>query len=172
MQRRVKQMCAAAVAVIAVGGAVCAAANTLERVEAYLDSVPIEYNGSETNVKALNYEDRIYLPIRDISGILGCEIEWNNDERSVTIENDEEKISGYEELEISEETAQTIADAIFLQLYGEDFFERNPYVEIWDRGNYYGVYRTFTDSIWTDGGGVVIHVRKSDGKVMDLEWQE
>ncbi len=75
------------------GGTLVYADDAYKTVSTYLtNDVKIEYNGesktlpSEYNI--LNYGDRTYVPLRYISELLGADVEWNNNTRTVIIEND------------------------------------------------------------------------------------
>ena len=76
-------------------------------------------------------------------------------------------------LKISEETAIAIADAIFLQRYGEEFMERTISVVIdeslavtaYNSEDYITILR-YEEGVL--GGGYSIVIRMSDGKVMRI----
>ena len=135
-----------------------------------VDGVPIS---SEIPVYAT--ENRTYVHLRAMCEFFNYKIEWSEEKKEVEIVTAIDKVEvgrGKIDLDITKETAITITDAIFLQISGEKFINETA-IRISDGndGKYYAVTR-FIDDIWIDGGDITIVVRKSDGKIMRIEYGE
>lgn len=81
------------------GGTLVYADDVFKTVSTYLtNDVKIEYNGEAQTLPAgyniLNYDSRTYVPLRYVSELLGADVEWDNDTRSVIINQEKEAGSG------------------------------------------------------------------------------
>jgi hypothetical protein len=132
----------------------------------------------DSEISILSLEDRLYLPIRALCEILDIEIEWDEEKREVIIVNNSDKIRivdyddtwHYENLDMTKETAETIAEAFLLQFSGEKFMsETVSYTRELRDGKFYRITRMYED---TDGGCETVTIRKSDGKIVSIEYGE
>lgn len=133
---------------------------------------PVKINGVEVEkeLPMFDIEDRVYVPIRALCENLDVGINWNEKEKAVEIMTNKVK-SGYDgieewnriDLDITEETAIKIADAIFLQHFGEDFVNTTK-MSLYESDNKKS-FRVFRYKESVLGGDYTIVIRKSDGKI-------
>lgn len=133
-------------------------------------SISVDGEPIDSNDVMLSVDDRTYMQVRDICDLLGGEAKWNEETGSIEIttaageiENSEAVTSN--ELGISCETAVIIADDVFRQIMGNEFFEETTLFTSNDKGGYYSITRAKKFSV---GGDHTLIIRKSDGKVMKM----
>lgn len=69
----------------------------LEQISAYLDKgVNIEVGEKKVELKnaPINYEGSIYLPVRELAGIVGLSVDWDDNTRTAKLGNDNNVING------------------------------------------------------------------------------
>ncbi len=76
------------------GGSMVYADDVFQTVSTYLtNDVKIEYNGETQTLPSgyniLNYDSRTYVPLRYVSELLGADVDWDNDTRSVIIKQEQ-----------------------------------------------------------------------------------
>ncbi|WP_168124079.1 stalk domain-containing protein [Paenibacillus sp. HB172176] len=89
------------------------AAPALEKVSAYVNNtVTLKLNGEkvETSQPILTYNDRTYVYLKDVGELVGADVGWNNDERSVEIVSDP----------VDDESEKTINEATVKWIRGRD----------------------------------------------------
>lgn len=163
---------------------VSAGEKIIESVEV---NYPIYLNGSiiECENPVVSIDNKTYVSLRDICNSLDADVSWNNEARIVELvkkdsfENEDIKTGFFVDgkwsdkqafqMEISEETAISLANDVFAQIYGKDYLE-NSKVAVYenDFGDCYLVIRYKP----LDTGGYVVHIRKSDGKIIGVETAE
>lgn len=99
---------------------------------------PIRLNGTiiHNPIEMVNINDRVYMQARELCNVLGITIEWNQNENTIEIMNKNNdgieigynSINGWTPtdnvyMEITRETAITIADDVFLKIRGKDFID-------------------------------------------------
>jgi len=143
---------------------------------------PIRVNGEMINtpIFMVNIDGRVYVQLRALCNVLGMPIDWNDGERTVEITTEADRVyvgyDGIEEwdkanLDMTEETAVAIADAVFLQRYGKDFVEKTAIgVRETDDKKSFIVFRY--EEEFDCGGDISIIIRKSDGKIFRIELGE
>ena len=130
----------------------------------------------------LNMNGSVYLPIRALCDMLEIEIEWKKEREIAIVSNANVKVgndyNGWrtENLELTEEEAGIIADIVLLKGEDEEYIEGTELNVIESKDK--TCYRAFRSPKppedlpeghgWAFGGGPSVTVRKSDGKVMNI----
>lgn len=132
-------------------------------------AVPVRINGIKQPIDTINVDDSIYVPIRDLCNYIDMNIEWNESEKTVELNSDnEEPIK--EELGIpfptiiDKDTAVKIADAVW-RIDEKAVEDLELVVEESSDGKYYKVYR------WQKGyfgGQRGTLINKADGKILGI----
>ena len=159
----------------------------------FLDALQVDYpiiiDGNPVNfdLPTVSINDRTYLPLRALCEKLNINIRWNNSSREVelstkTITPDDETIevgiTGIDgwmafdkiDLEISKNTAITLADEIYTHIFGDEYINNtNVYVDSTSNSDCYIVFR-YGDSSYDSQ--YEIYIRKSDGKIVKVELTE
>jgi len=152
---------------------------TTQSIQAENVQFPIKVNDNkiDTAIPMVCIDGRVYLQLRELGSILGIGIGWSEEERTVEIVTDRVEFGydGIEEwnqidLNITKETALSIGDAVFLQMFGKEYVESTLINarETEDKKGFY-VYRYVE---LQPGGGHCITVRKSDGKILRISAEE
>ena len=134
-------------------------------------------------------DGKSYVQLRSFGELINCDVDWNKDEQLIEINTakDDNKfvvIPGYEEnneggyvlintersLDISEETAISIADAVLCDLTEESFFKAYCDVKVIENTDEFIEVMRYKEL--TAGGGAVVRIRKTDGKIMNIEFGE
>lgn len=163
-------------------GIMCLSFGAGATVQQYLEAPKAEHivtvNNIETNtvLPMVSIDDRTYIQVRALGEILSVGVEWNEETETINLITDQVglKFTGMEpwnriSLGIEKETAAEIADAVFLQWFGEEFVrETTRIIEESEDGQFYSVLRWKPPML----GGYSLSIRKSDGKIVDMILQE
>ena len=134
-------------------------------------------------------DGRSYVHLRDFGELINHNVNWNEEERIIEvdtpdIENKYVAVPTFTEtddgkyipdtveisLDVSEEAAISIADTVLREMIGESFFKENPDVEVIKNTD--EIIEVLRYKELTVGGGAVVRIRKTDGKIMSVEFGE
>lgn len=123
-----------------------------------IDNTPIN-----DDVLIVSIEDRAYVPIRDMCGMLNLDVCWKDEGViEITTTNDHN-------YNLCEDVAVKIADAIFSEEFGEAYIEQTQ-VSITEKNDTYEIYRNLPFPVC--GGDSLIIISKRDGRIVDFEIYE
>lgn len=151
----------------------------------------IKINGKDFvhEVPMIVIDGRSYVQVRAFGELVNLDVNWNEDERVIEVDSSKTDnkyvvVPEYEEnddgeyvpvdidisLDISEESACSIADAVLGEMVGENFFKTNPDVKIIKNTDEFITVMRYKEL--TVGGCAVVCIRKTDGKIMSVEFGE
>lgn len=186
MKRNICMGAAVVLGLVFVFSAIAFAGGNQTPVDAIVAEYPVLVNGEQIKMSLPMYSigNRTYMPLRELCDVLKIDISWNETTQSVEITNDTKDSDGkiekgfdgkdgwtvesYAQVEISKETAISLADDVYLSLYGKDYID-NTLIGVADEGEYYWVFRYKEGEL---GGTVEICIRKCDGRIMKISLAE
>jgi hypothetical protein len=88
MNKHRKLILIASIMVLLFSGGVALAEGRYRQIEVYFDRINIAINGQASSLTkdSLIYDGTVYVPIRNLSELLGADVGWNNTDRTVTLD--------------------------------------------------------------------------------------
>lgn len=134
-------------------------------------------------------DGRSYVQLRSFGELINCDVNWNKEQQVIEVytvmaDNKNVVIPDYKEnnegkyalvntevsLDICDETAISITDAILRKMVSESFFETYSDVKVIENTDEFIKVMRYKEL--TAGGGVVVCIRKSDCKIMSIVFGE
>lgn len=82
MKKEIKGFILGCVATSVIGGSIAIASNATN-IEVYPDNVSIYANGQYVNSSNFTYNDKTYVPLRDVLELLNCRIDYDGETKTV-----------------------------------------------------------------------------------------
>ena len=140
--------------------------------------VIVDEASSEQWVTSVSINDSLYISLKDMCNILRLQMEQRTEDQIYISTNYGQVMQAcynngdFEfqavNLEITKETAQVIADDVFMQIYGQEYLATTTIsIDETDDGTYYKVAR-YVEPVAPGNGKLEVIIRKSEGKIMQV----